>query len=59
MIKPGKLHKRALVSTIALFLCVILGMICIPAIVLGMIILASFVALFYLTYQQFKLFFEK
>jgi hypothetical protein len=54
-----KLNKKALASTIALFLFGILGMIFIPAIVLGVIILASLVALFYLTYQQFKIFLEK
>ncbi len=59
MIKPEKLHKKALAFTTALFLFGFLGMVFIPAIVLGTIILFSLIALFYLTYQQFKIFLEK
>jgi hypothetical protein len=54
-----KINKKALAFTTALFLFGILGIIFIPAIILGVIILASLAALFYLTCQQFKFFLEK
>lgn len=59
MAKLRELNKKALASTTALFLFGFLGMVFIPAIVLGTIILFSLIALFYLTYQQFKIFLEK
>ena len=59
MAKLRELNKKALAFTTALFLFGFLGMVFIPAIALGTIILFSLIALFYLTYQQFKIFLEK